>query len=98
LPPGQPEPQPIEILGGRFLPGKGLYVLELEGIEDREQAETLRDCQLLVKKSDRPHLEEDEFYTFDLIGLEVINQLDGQNLGTVVDVINAGHDVLEIEK
>lgn len=97
LPPGQKEPQAIEILGGRYIPGKGLYVVELEGIENREQAEGLRDYQLLVKKSDRPHLEDDEFYTLDLVGLEVINQLDGQTLGTVVDVINAGHDVLEIE-
>ncbi len=97
LSPGQAEPQPIEILGGRYLAGKGLYVVELEGIENREQAEALRDSQLFVKKSDRPHLEEDEFYTLDLIGLEVINQLDGQIVGTVADVISAGHDVLEIE-
>ena len=97
LSPGQAEPQPIEILGGRYLPGKGLYVVELEGIENREQAEALRDCQLFVKKSDRPHLEEDEFYTLDLIGLEVINQPDGQIVGTVVDVMSAGHDVLEVE-
>lgn len=97
LPPGQVEPQPIEILGGRYLPGKGLYVVELEGIENREQAEALRNSQLFVKKSDRPHLEEDEFYTLDLIGLEVVRQLDGRILGTVVDVMSAGHDVLEVE-
>ena len=97
LSPGQVEPQPIEILGGRYLPGKGLYVVELEGIENREQAEALRDCQLFVKKSDRPHLEEDEFYTLDLIGLEVFNQLDGQIVGTVVDVMSVGHDLLEVE-
>lgn len=97
LPPGEREPQQVEILGGRYLSGKDLYVVELEGIETREQAEGLRDSQLLVKSSDRPHLEDDEFYTLDLIGLEVINQLDGQTLGTVVDVMNAGHDVLEIE-
>lgn len=97
LSPGQVEPQPIEILGGRYLARKGLYVVELEGIENREQAEALRNCQLFVKSSDRPHLEEDEFYTLDLIGLEVVNQLDGKTLGTVVDVINAGHDLLEVE-
>ena len=97
LSPGQVEPQPIEILGGRYLPGKGLYVVELEGIENREQAEALRNCQLFVKSSDRPHLEEDEFYTLDLIGLEVVNQLDGQIVGTVVDVMSAGHDLLEVE-
>jgi len=97
LSPGQAEPQPIEILGGRYLAGKGLYVVELEGIENREQAGALRNCQLFVKKSDRPHLEEDEFYTLDLIGLEVVNQLDGQIVGTVVDVMSAGHDLLEVE-
>jgi len=98
LSPGQVEPQCIELLGGRYLSSKGLYVIELAGIENREQAEALRNSQLLIEKGDRPQLEEDEFYVPDLIGLTVINQLNGEIIGKVVSMISAGNDLLEVEK
>jgi 16S rRNA processing protein RimM len=94
---GETEPQPIELLGGRYIPGKGLYVVELAGVEDRNQALALRGCRLLVPQSDRPALGEDEYHVLDLIGLEVFNQLTGETLGTVVDVIPAGNDLLEVQ-
>ncbi|MEL7039317.1 MAG: ribosome maturation factor RimM [Cyanobacteria bacterium J06592_8] len=97
LEPGQSEPQPIELLGGRLIPGKGLYVLELHGIETREQAEGLRDSRLFVSKSDRPHLEENEFYLLDLIGLQVFNQLTQDAIGVVISLVPAGNDLLEVE-
>lgn len=95
--PNQTEPQPIELLGGRYMPGKGLYVVELAGVEDRNQAEALRGCRLLVPESDRPDLGEDEYHVLDLIGLEIFNQLTGEILGTVVNVIPAGNDLLEVK-
>ena len=95
--PGQAEPEPIEFLGGRYIPGKGIYAVQLAGVESREDAEALRDCQLYVSASDRPHLEEGEFYVRDLIGLEVFYQQTGEILGTVVDIIPAGNDILEVE-
>ncbi|NEQ39824.1 MAG: ribosome maturation factor RimM [Okeania sp. SIO3I5] len=98
LSPDQVEPQSIELLGGRYLSSKGLYVIELAGIENREQAEALRNSQLLIEKGDRPQLEEDEFYVPDLIGLTVINQLNGETIGKVVSIISAGNDLLEVEK
>lgn len=54
LSPGQIEPRSIELLRGRYLPSKGLYVIELAGIENREQAEALRNSQLLIEQGDRP--------------------------------------------
>ncbi|MGL5065919.1 MAG: ribosome maturation factor RimM, partial [Microcoleus sp.] len=36
--PNQKEPEAIEFLGGRYVPGKGLYVVELAGVESREDA------------------------------------------------------------
>ena len=98
LSPGQLEPRSIELLRGRYLPSKGLYVIELAGIQNREQAEELRNTQLLIEKDDRPQLEEDEFYVPDLIGLTVINQLNGKTIGKVISIIFAGNDLLEIEK
>lgn len=97
LRPGETEPQPIELVRGQYIPGKGLFVVELAGVEDRNQAEALRGCQLLVPESDRPVLGEDEYHVLDLIGLEVFNQLTGENIGTVINIIPAGNDLLEVQ-
>ena len=97
LAPGQTEPQAIELLGGRFLPGKGLYVIELAGIENRNQAEMLRDHKLLVSDSDRPTLEDGEFLVRDLINLDVILQASGESIGIITAVIPAGNDLLEVK-
>ena len=95
--PGETEPRAVKLLRGRFIPGKGLFAVELAGVEDRNQAEALRGCRLLVPESDRPKLEEDEYHVLDLIGLEVFNQLTQEVLGKVVDVIPAGNDLLEVQ-
>ena len=94
---GAGEPQPVELLGGRYIPGKGLYVVQLAGVEDRNQAEALAGAILLVPETDRPALEEDEYHVRDLLGLQVFNQLTGEFVGTVVDVIPAGNDLLEVK-
>jgi 16S rRNA processing protein RimM len=80
-----------------LIPGKGLYVIELAGIETRDQAEALRDYRLFVPDSDRPMLEEDEFLMRDLIGLNVIIQATGECIGQVMNVIPAGNDLLEVK-
>lgn len=85
-----------ELLGGRYVPGKNLYVIALEDIEDREAAEALRDYKLLVPKSDRPELAEDEFHVADLIDVEVYLQQTQENLGIVTEIFNTGHDLLEV--
>ncbi|MEM9540663.1 MAG: ribosome maturation factor RimM [Cyanobacteria bacterium P01_E01_bin.42] len=89
-------PQPVELLSGRSLPGKKLYVIQLAGIEDRSQAETLRGAKFLVDASDRPSLEADEYHVADLLGLEVIVQSTGEAIGTVTDIYTAGNDLLEV--
>lgn len=94
---GDRSPEPVELLRGRYIPGKGLYVVELAGIEYRDQAEALRDAKLLVPESDRPLLEEDEYHVRDLLKLEVFNQLTGEAIGVVVDIIPAGNDLLEVQ-
>ncbi len=89
-------PELVNLLRGRCIEGKGLYVLQLEGIGDRTQAETLRGCALLVPASDRPQLDDDDFYVADLIGLRVILQATGQEIGMVTDLYEAGNDLLEV--
>ncbi|MBW4592494.1 MAG: ribosome maturation factor RimM [Brasilonema angustatum HA4187-MV1] len=97
LRPEQTEPKTVELLSGRYIPGKNLYIIELEGVEDRNQAEELRGCKLMVQQSDRPQLGEDEYHVIDLVGLPVFIQESGELLGSVVDILPAGHDLLEVQ-
>jgi 16S rRNA processing protein RimM len=94
-PKGTP-PRSVHLLKGRYLEGKGLYVVQLEGVTDRDQAESLRNCTLLVPAEDRPELEEGEFYVADLMGLRVLLHDSGEEIGTVTDIYEAGNDLLEV--
>ena len=86
----------VQLRGGRYLAGKNLYVIKLEGVEDRTQAEAFRNYKLLVDKSDRPKLKKDEYHVADLVGLEVYHQETQENIGVVIDLYSAGNDLLEI--
>jgi 16S rRNA processing protein RimM len=95
LRPGSAAPEPVELLSGRYVEGKNLYIIELEGVENRNQAEEMRGCKLLVSEEDRPELGEDEYHILDLVGLKVF--MSGEFVGTVVNLIPAGNDLLEVE-
>ncbi|MBE9216811.1 ribosome maturation factor RimM [Plectonema cf. radiosum LEGE 06105] len=96
LRPDTTEPEEVELVKGRFLEGKNLYVIQLAGVNYRDEAEELRGCKLVVPESDRPPLGEDEYHLMDLVGLSVFMQDSGEFIGTVVDLINAGNDLLEV--
>ncbi|RMF21764.1 MAG: 16S rRNA processing protein RimM, partial [Cyanobacteria bacterium J083] len=49
----------VELIKGRHIEKKNLYVITLAEINDRNQAEEVRGYKLLVEKSDRLPLEED---------------------------------------
>jgi 16S rRNA processing protein RimM len=96
----------VELLSGRQLPGKELFVIRLEGVNDRSSAEALVGQELLVPAADRPKLARGEFHLLDLVGLEVrlleISDAEspaqaGRCIGTVKDLIHAGNDLLEVE-
>ncbi|MGG6239246.1 ribosome maturation factor RimM [Nodosilinea sp. AN01ver1] len=89
-------PEPVKLVRGRYIDGKGLYVVQLAGVDSREMAEALRDAVLLVAAGDRPSLDDDEFYVADLVGLRVIVQATGQDIGTVSEVFAAGNDLIEV--
>jgi len=98
LRPGAIDPDPIELVKGRSLDGKGMYVVQLAGIDDRSQAEALRGAQLMVPAGDRLPLEPDEFHVDDLIGLQVFDQATQTLVGTVTNVLAAGNDLLEVQR
>lgn len=95
--PGGGDPQPIQLMRGRFQAGKGLYVVKFKTVDHRDQAEALKNTEVLVQASDRLPLEPDEFHVGDLMGLTVIMQATGETVGQVVDVYRAGNDLLEVQ-
>jgi 16S rRNA processing protein RimM len=97
-------PREVTLLSGRQLPGKELFVIRLEGVNDRDSAEALVGQELLVPAADRPKLAQGEFHLLDLVGLEVrllegsgADQTPGRCIGTVKDLLHAGNDLLEVE-
>jgi 16S rRNA processing protein RimM len=72
-------------------------ILQLEGFEDRNEADTLRDQFVMVALEDAVPLEEGEFYLYQVIGLSVYT-VDGDYLGEVSDVIETGaNDVYVVQ-
>jgi 16S rRNA processing protein RimM len=104
---GQDPARTVELLHGRQLPGRELFVVRFAGIECRDAAEALVGHQLLVDAADRPALQPGEFHLLDLVGLQVRLLDDAGNgtaadgpaasIGTVTDLIHAGNDLLEVE-
>lgn len=87
----------ITLLRGRELPGKNVYVIKLEGVENREQAEALRGYKLWANKLEKPRLKADEYHVSELVNLEVYHHLTGEKIGVVVDIFWAGNDILAVQ-
>lgn len=68
---------------------KQFLLLMLKGIQDRNEAETLRGQFVMVDIDNAVPLDDDEIYLFELIGLTVKTDT-GQELGTIKDVIETG--------
>jgi 16S rRNA processing protein RimM len=89
--------EPVQLQWGRFLANKGLYVIKLQGIDTRTQAETLKGATLLVPARERPTLAPGEFYLQDLVGLTAINQQTQTVIGSVIGIVYAGNTLLEVQ-
>ena len=87
----------LQLLSGRQLPGKELFVVRFEGINDRTAAEGLVHQELLVAADDLPELEDGEFHLLDLQALNVRLENEAEPIGVVVDLHHGGNDLLEIE-
>lgn len=79
-------------------PYKGeMVVLKLDGIDDANAAETLRNLDLQIPESKLAALPPDSYYQHDILGLRVIT-MDGQNVGHITDIIVTGsNDVYSIK-
>ncbi len=72
-------------------------LLKLQGVDDRNEAELLRELKVLVAIEDAVPLEEGEFYLHQLVGLRVITA-EGCELGRVHDIIETGANDVYIVK
>jgi 16S rRNA processing protein RimM len=97
----------VRIIAGREVTSKGRNecVIKIKGVNDRNASEALIGRRLYVLASDRPELREeqvgsgdDEFYSSELEGLEVVMQETGAHVGKVVDVFRGAgtHDLLKV--
>ncbi len=84
---GECRPQSMVVEGVRF--HKDLVLLKLAGIDHREQTDRLKGELLQVSLADAIPLEEDEYFLFQLIGLQVYSD-EGHYLGELKNVIETG--------
>jgi 16S rRNA processing protein RimM len=76
--------------------GKRLIV-QVEGIDTRDQAEDLIGYEVRVNVDAMPDLEEGEFYWFQLEGLSVENS-SGETLGKIAQILETGaNDVMVVD-
>ncbi|WP_320171362.1 ribosome maturation factor RimM [Maridesulfovibrio sp.] len=67
---------------------KGRLLLTLKGIDGRDQAESLRGMDVMVREADLPAVAEDEVYMYELEGMAV-ELRDGTEVGTISNFIVA---------
>ncbi|MCE1727172.1 ribosome maturation factor RimM, partial [Enterobacter hormaechei] len=72
-------------------------IVKIKDIDDRDAANLLTNCEVMVDSGLLPDLEEGDYYWKDLIGCQVINTT-GYNLGTIHDMMETGsNDVMVIK-
>lgn len=91
-----PDERPVGVRFRGFV--KGMIILAIEGVTDRDQADRLRLQYLQVPKSEVHPLPEGSYYVFDLVGLAVVDP-DGNALGRLVAVDggSTAHDLYVVE-
>ena len=84
----------VTVKGARLQ--KDRLLLKLSGINDIDAAKEHQWDYLEASADERPELEEDEYVTADLIGLNVVTT-SGEQIGTIDDVLlMPAHDVLVV--
>lgn len=87
--------QLIEIIATRYQ--NNFVVMKVNGVNSREEVARFTNKLLKINRSDVPPLEEGEYYSFDIIGLQVINQ-DDEILGEITEILKTGSNDVYITK
>ncbi|MCR5101019.1 MAG: ribosome maturation factor RimM [Butyrivibrio sp.] len=86
----------LEIEGVKFF--KKFVIVKFKGLDRIEDVEKLRGAELTINREDAMPLDENEYYTADLIGLNVYDE-DDKLLGEIINVIQTGaNDVYEMKR
>ena len=92
------EPVPYNLKSGFQKPGKDLFIISLEGIKDRNQADNLKEYKLLVKSNDIPKLKDNEFHLNQLLNLDAKSYVGNEIkvVGKVVDLMTENNNLIVI--
>ena len=72
-------------------------IAHLEGVDDRDEAAALIDCDIAVDREAMPDADDGSYYWADLEGLKVVRR-DGTELGSVAYLMETGaNDVLVVQ-
>lgn len=85
----------IDIVSTRYQ--NNFVVMKVKGVNSREEVARYTNKLLKINRSDVPPLNEGEYYSFDIIGLKVINQ-DDVVLGEIIEILKTGSNDVYITK
>ena len=92
-------PLKMKLTSGFRQPGRETFIISLEGINSRNDAEQLKKFKILVKTDNLPRLQKEEFHLLELINLQV-KTLENDKLkiiGKVLDLENEKNNLLVIQ-
>jgi 16S rRNA processing protein RimM len=78
-------------------PHTGTPLVSFKGIANRDQAKTLIGAELFIPQSELPELDEDTYYWYDLIGIDVVT-MTGECLGRIESIIETGSNDVYVVK
>ena len=95
-------PLGIKLISGYKQPGKETFIVKLQGVNTRTQAEQLKKSKILVKTDKLPKLKKEEFHLLELINMDV-KTLENDELKTIGKIINLENEknnllVIELSK
>lgn len=74
----------------------GKVFLRLEGIEDRNAADLLRNSIISISSEESVELPVDTYFHYDLVGMTVFDRFSGKELGVLKEIIDASADDLYV--
>ena len=92
-------PSKIELTSGYKQPGKEIFIIKLEGIKTRNNAEKLKNHKILVKTNQLPKLKKEEFHLLELVNLQVktLENNEFKLIGKVINLENEKNNLLVVE-
>ena len=92
-------PTKIQLISGYKQPGKENFIIRLQGISTRNDAEKLKKYKILVKSNEIPALKKEEFHLLELINLQVktFQNEELKVIGKVINLENEQNNLLVIE-